>query len=438
MSADQQTDAADTPTTQEKAEVDAKNELLVEFTVSASWQDVNEEINKVALKYSADVKLAGFRKGKVPLDIVRSHYKEALTDEAVNNVINKQVVDKIQSDKIKVLSNPSIKNMEFEEGKDLKADIIVEVFPEINLPELEKLAIKVDKKEIQSEAYDEKKQIEAILEANKKRIPLKGRSLQEGDWTILQVQSRLMDSKRLTPKKEVPLLIDSNQEHDIQKLANSLIGRDVGDEITIKNNYPAEYKKKVWAGKEVEHYVKIQKGFEMVTPEFNQDFIKSIGYENEEVLKKKLKEDYEKFQVDVKEDKKLKLLVEKLNETVEFPVPRTLVEQEMIRLNSREGQMVQITNDQQKDEYLTNLKQKAEKSVKFSLIMDAVEQKYEIKVGSEELQQEMKKIAEANKVDLVKVRQYYSNPEKKKELEDSMTRIKVMDFLKEKITFREV
>lgn len=438
MSSDQQTDTEKAPTTHEKAEVEKKNELLVEFTVNASWQDINDEINKAAMKYSAEVKMAGFRKGRVPLDIVRSHYKEALTDEAVNNVINKQVVEKIQTDRLKVLSNPSVKKMDFEEGKDLSADIIVEVFPEIELPDIEKITIKVDKKEIQPEPYDEKKQIEALLDANKKRIPLQDRPLQEGDWVILQVQSRLMDSKRLTPKKEMPLFIDPNQEQDIQDLAKNLIGKKVDEEITIQAKYPKDYKKKVWADKEVEHYIKIQKGFEMVKPEFDEDFLKSIGYEDGEVLRKKLKEDYDKFQSDVQEDKKIKLLVDKLNEIVAFPIPQTLVEQEMIRLNSREGQMVQISNDEQREEYLNNLKKKAENSVKFTLIMDAVEKKYEIKVGSEELQQEMKKIAEANKVDLVKVRQYYSSSEKKKELEDSLTRIKVMDFLKEKITFKEV
>ena len=156
------------------------------------------------------------------------------------------------------------------------------------------------------------------------------------------------------------------------------------------------------------------------------------------MLKKKLKEDYEKYQQEVNEDKKIKLLIEKLNDTIKFNVPQSLVEQEMIRINSKEGQMMQITNDQQKEEYLANLKQKAENSIKFTLIMDAVEKKYDIKVPSDEIQEEMKKIADANKVDVVKVRQYYSNAEKRKELEDSLIRMKVMDFMKEKISFKEV
>ncbi len=437
MCADQQVEAADTATSANNQDVEPKD-LLVEFTVTASWNDINKEIDNVVLKHSTNVKMPGFHQGKVPLDVVRAHYKEALTDEAVNNVINKQVVEKIRTDKLKVLSNPTVKKLDFEEGKDLSADIVLEVFPEVEVPELENLVVEVGKKEMQIEPYDEEKQIDALLEGNQKRVPLQDRALQEGDWVMTQIQSRLMDSKRLTPKKELPLLIKEDQDQEIKDLVKNLLGKRVEEEFTIKAKYDKAYKKKAWAGKDIEHYVKIQKAFEMVKPEFNADFLKSIGYEDGEVLKKKLKEDYEKYQQEVNEDKKIKLLIEKLNDTIKFNVPQSLVEQEMIRINSKEGQMMQITNDQQKEEYLANLKQKAENSIKFTLIMDAVEKKYDIKVPSDEIQEEMKKIADANKVDVVKVRQYYSNAEKRKELEDSLIRMKVMDFMKEKISFKEV
>lgn len=424
---------------EKKNNIKKKDEdLFVRFVIKASKHKIEEKFDKIAAKYSSDIKLPGFRKGKIPIEVIKNRYKKSLTDEVITEVINDLTSEKIRKKKIEVVSSPIVEKINYKEGGDLTADIVVETFPTVVLPDLDKVEIEISKKDFDLEKYNEEKQINAVLEANKRKIPIGDKSIKDDDLVFVKLQSKMLDTKRMSPKKEVSFVLNKNEEFEIFDLYKEIVGKKIKDKVIFKRKYLDNYKKKIWSGKDVEHHIEVERVFEFVKPSFDKDFLKSIGYKDEESFKKKIKDEYEQYKRNYREDKIFKHIIDKLDEIVDFTTPETVIEQEVKRLDTQNSHLIKSTNEKQKIEYIDSLKTRAKKSVKFSFIIDAVEKKFNIKVSNEEIEEEYKKIAEINKVPIPEVRKFYLNHEKKRDLEESMLRIKVIDFLKTKIKIKEV
>lgn len=415
-----------------------KKDLSLKLDITVTADEIDKQIDQVARGYVGDIKLPGFRKGNVPLDIIKSRFKQLISDEAINKLIESHVYEKIQKDNLKVVSRPVVEKIDYPEGKNLRADVVVELFPEITLPDLSGIEVKISKKELAVEPYDEKKEIDGVMERNKRRVPVNDRLVKENDTVQLVVQSRFMDSKRMTKKREVMFLVNRESDFEIPDLMAEVTGKKQNDRLTLKRTYPVDYKKKNWAGKELEHYLEIKNVYEMKKAELNTEFLKSIGFNEEAAFKAKLKEEYEHYVKNQKEEKINDVLVSELAIKLDFPTPQTLLEQEMARMMSQYQPILKTMNEQQRKDYLDMLKKNVEKSVRFSLILDAVQLEFKLEISNDELENEYRRIAENNKFPLAEVRKYYMNSAEKEKLKDALLRTKMMSLVKEKIKISEV
>lgn len=427
------------PVGEEKKEEKKEKDLLVKFTISVPHTKVEEEFNEALLKYATEIKMPGFRQGKVPIELIKNRYKEVIQDEVVGKVVEKAVFEKIETDKMKIISRPEVKNIDYKEGKDITADIEVEVFPTVEIPYLETIEVKIPAAELKVEDYDEKKQIDLVLEANKRQVPVK-RAIKEGDYVMLKTQAKLLQTKRMTPRKSTHYLVNEKEPFEILDLAKEIIGKTNDDNLTFRRSYPVDYHKKPWAGKEIEHYITIESVSEWVKPELNKDFFKSIGFDDEESFKKKLKEEYDRMNSQQVEDKKLKHIVDTLCETIVFPLPQGLVEHEAARMAEQRQQRypVDFKDENQVKEYINSLKPEAEKSARFSFIIETIKEKFNLEVSGDDLEKQYKIIAEKNNLPLKEVRKFYMNKENAQNLKDTLLREKVTDLIKGKVTIKEV
>ncbi len=427
------------PTGEEKKEEKEEKDLLMKFTITVPHPKVEEEFNEALLKYANEIKLPGFRQGKVPIEVIKNRYKEVIQDEVVGKVVEKAVFEKIETDKIKIISQPAVKNIDYKEGKDITADIEVEVFPTVELPYLETIEVKIPAAELKIEDYDEKKQIDLVLDVHKRQAPVK-RAIKEDDYLMLKTQAKILQTKRMTPRKSTYYRVNEKEPFEILDLAKEIMGKTAGDNLTFRRSYPEDYHKKPWAGKEIEHHITVESVFEWVKPELNQDFLKSIGVDDEESFKKKLKEEYDRAKSHQVEDKKLKHIIDTLCETIVFPLPRGMVEHEAARMAEQRQQRypMNFKDEKQIKEYLESLKPEAEKSVRFTFIVEAVKEKFNLEVSSDDLEKQYKSIAEQNNLPVKEVRKFYMNKENAENLKDSLLREKVMDLIKGKVTIKEV
>ena len=412
-----------------------KKDLFVEFTIEIKNEEIEKSFNEALASYAADIKIPGFRKGKVPIEVVKSRYKDAITDEVKAKLVEEAVFERIKKDKIKILSQPNIKNIDYKEGKDLKAAVVVEAFPEVKLPDLGTLEVEIPARELDIESFDESKAIDRVLMANQRQAPVSKREIKDNDTVMLNYQSKTLDTKRMSRKKSAYYRVVKEEPFEILDLYNEMIGRKVKDKLMVKRIYPGDYKKKTWAGKEVEHYIEIENVFEMVKPNLDEAFLKSQGFTDEGAFKKKLKEDYEAYAQKSKEDKKMSFIIDKLNEVVDFPLPQSLVDQEMAQIVQQNPYSfnLNVKDEKEQQKVMDSLKTSAEKSVRFSFIVEAVKNEFKLEVSSSDLEKEYKRAAETNRVDVQEVRRFYMQKENKQNLEEALTRGKVIDLLKEKI-----
>ncbi|MEI6613315.1 MAG: trigger factor [Chrysiogenales bacterium] len=415
-----------------------ENLLLRRFQISMSREDITKEIDALAVQYSQKVKMPGFRQGKVPVDVVKKVYKQALEEEVLQQAVSKLAFARIEKDKIAFANEPYVEKMDHLEGQGLVADIAVEVLPDIQLPDLETLQVEIPGIVLKGEPFDEIKQIELILEANKRSLPVKDRPIQDNDLVLLLVQSTDMASKKKWPRQESYFMMKKENESEISGLYAELLGKKAEEKFSIQRSYPAGAVKKAWNGKKIEHQANIKSVFELKKPELDENFLKSLGLKSVEDFKIRLKEEYEHRQEHQKDEQVMDKIYERLLASSSFPIPRSLVEQEEARQLTQNKHPLNLKNDEEKNKLKELLFSQAEKVVRLSLILEQVHKQYHIDVTSEDIEKEYAHLARHNSLPEKEIEKYYEEQKKLDELKNHLLNVKLNEFIKEKIKIKEV
>ncbi|MCP4147012.1 MAG: trigger factor [bacterium] len=436
---EQPTETTETKET-ETAVAEEKNDSIVEFTIEIKNEEIQSNFEETLAKYAQEVKMPGFRQGKVPIDVIKSRFEGAINEEVVNKLLNDSIVKKIETDKLNIISQPSIKSLDHEPGKDLKAEVVVEIMPEMKLPDLESFEVEIEAKTLEIEPYEEEKTIDSVLQARATQQPVTDRGVKENDYAMLKYQSKILQTKKMTPKKEDNYLVTKEENFDIIDLFDDIVGKNINDKITLKRTYPADYKKKPWAGKDVEHYIEVKSIMEMVKPELDETFVKTQGMNTVDEFKAKLKEEHDNYMKNNIEEKKLAMVMAKLSDAVDINIPAALLEQEMSRMMQQNPYQFNNMQDKQPEELINMMKGNAAQSIKGSFIIEAVEKEFKLEVTGDDLEAEFKKAAEQSngQVDIKEVRKFYMKKENLGQLKSNLLRTKVFDLIKEKVKIKEV
>jgi len=411
--------------------------LLKRFEVSVSCQTIEMELDTLAAEYSKKVKLPGFRTGKVPVEVVKGKYRKALLDELKENLIQREAYAHIQKENLQVTAPPMAEKVEWEDGGALKANLVVEVFPDIDIPEFTGVEVAIPAEQMKPVEYDEADQVERALQSHERSIPVTGRGVQEKELIMFDVQTKILETKKMSPRTQGYFLLKPDGESEILDLYKEVLGKQPGDKLVLLRTYPDDYKKKKWAGKEVEHHLEVKAVYELKKPELTDDFLKSLGVTNEEEFRTRLREEFDHAQNHRREEIEMEHIFEYLDNTIEVTVPSVLLQQEIKRQLSRQQIPPQFASEDEKESFRKQLLAGAHRSVKLSLILDGVRKKFAIEVTQEDLQKEYHHLAEHHKVSEREVKKYYADKERMQQLKDHILDTKVIDFLRGRITIKE-
>jgi len=415
-----------------------ENPLIRRFQISMSREDLTREIDLLAEQYSRKMKMPGFRQGKVPVDVVKKVHSQALREEVIQQAVGRLAFARIEKDKIAVAGEPYVEKMDNLEGEGFQADIAVEVLPEIELPDLENLRVEIPAAALKGEAFDEARQVDRVLEANKRSVPVTGRAVSENDLVLLLVQSTDAASKRKWPRQESYFMMNRENQSEIAGLFDELLGKKGEERFTIERSYPADAPKKAWAGKKIVHLVEIKAVYELKKPELDEAFLQSLGLKSAEEFTRKLKEEYQHRQEHQRDDALLDGIYDKLLEATRFPVPRSLQEQEVARRLTQNRQPLSFKDDEEKAKFKELIFAQAEKSVRLSLILERVRERHQITVSGPDMDREYVHLAQHHQLPEKEIRRYYGEEKKAAELKEHVLQAKINEFLKEKIKVKEV
>jgi trigger factor len=431
-----------------KVEKVKEDKLLREYNVTIPANDITKRIDDKLAVLGKKVSLPGFRKGKVPLDVVKKKYKDEVLGEVIQEIVDSSSRTAITDNKLKPATQPSVEITSYADGKDLTYKMSVEVMPEIPEVKFDKISLKKQVAKI-SDA-DITKLIEEVAKNSKDFKPVTtARSAKTGDAVLIDFEGFVAGVAFAGGKGEGHRL-ELGSNTFIPGFEEQLVGSKKGEETTVKVTFPKEYHSADLAGKPAEFKIKIHDVLESVKAEINDEFAKKIGQKDLASLKTLIQTNLE---ADAKEMSRVlikKDLFDALEKAVKFDLPAKMVESELnsiiqqVKSSSDYGGHGHVHTDScdhsKDDEKLKKeYGQLAKRRVLLGILVTDIASREKIQVTNEEMNHALMNEASRYPGQEAKVVEFYrKNPQALQNLSGPVIEEKVVDKIFEMVKISDV
>jgi len=386
----------------------------IELTITLPWEDWQKEIEHASTEMAKNVKLPGFRKGKVPKAVVEQRFgREAVLVEAAEHAVSHSYPKVLNQENIEAIGHPAVKLEQFKEGEPLVYVVETDVMPTVVLGEWRKAIKKINQEADKQKLGVDDAEVEAELKRlTEMRAPLVtvARAAKEGDTALVDFEVK-QDGVVIEGGKSDnhPLVLGSNTF--IPGFEEEVLGMEAGETKTFSLVFPTEYHAKHLAGKPAEFTVTLRAVQEKQVPELTDEFVKTLGkFETLDELKKNIR-------IGIEEEQKAKALEDRRVQILDALVASTTLEYPEVLVHEEESRMLREFASQAEmmgmdfTEYLTRMGKteddvrkewspQAKKRIAAELVLQAVAKDEEIVVENEEIEEEINKTM-----------QYYKNVE---------------------------
>ena len=395
----------------------------VEIEVSA--EDFNNYYSQTLKKISADAEIPGFRKGKVPENMVEKRVtKEGVLSEAAEIAIRESWAKFLAESKEEAISQPQVEVIKIAKGNPLVFTAEFEILPEIKLPKLD--SAKVEKKEVEVTDQEVEDAIKWIQQSRAKYSE-KISGAEDGD--LVEFTFSCLDIENDPEKKDRIVL---GKGHYIEGLEDTLRGMKREEVREFETQHPQEKKEK-----KIKISVKVDSVKKVEIPEINDEWVKGLGaFNTVEELKKDIKEGIKKDKEVAEIQRVREESIKKLIEKTEIEVPKTLIKREqdfmLNNIKERCSSELKISFEEYlkqvkktEEEITKELEKIAKEKVKGFLVLHQIVKDEKIKVTEEEISQKIEEM----------LNQYPNKEEIKKTMDEVQVRLYIEDELKREKAF---
>ena len=425
--------------------VETTNEGLKRaYTVTIPATTITARVEGEIKKIAPQVKMPGFRAGKVPANLVKKMHGEAIHQDALNATI-REAMDKLVADHaLRPAMNPDVALGEgYEQGKDAELTVSLEVLPTIAAPSLDGLKLEKLVVPVAEDAVTEA--VERIA-SQQQRFEAKDGAAADGDQVIIDFTGKLDGVEFDGGKAEkAPLVIGSNRF--IPGFEEQLVGIKAGEERVITVTFPEDYQAANLAGKETTFEIVAHEVKAPAESKIDDDFAKELGLESLEQLQGLLKGQLEQETAGLTRTAMKRQLLDQLAAGHDFDVPPTMVEAEFSQIwqqltheaSHEEDPAAALAEiEAEKDDY----RKIAERRVRLGLLLSEIGQSNGVEVTAQEMQMLVSQAAQQYRPeDRQRFFEYVQqDPMMAAQLRAPLYEDKVVDFLIEKaeVTEREV
>ncbi|MFT7879440.1 MAG: trigger factor [Sulfurimonas sp.] len=360
---------------------------------------VEKNVDKLAQEAAKQVKVDGFRPGKVPVSVVKNLHGEKLQQDAEGEALKEFIDAGLKEAEIAaadMIGQPGFKKYEKGEN-EIDVEIEVSLRPTFKAEGYQEVMPEFEKPEAEEKAIDEK--IEEILTQQAPWVKIKRkRMVREGDMTLIDFEG-FIDGEAFEGGKAEKFNLQIGSGQFIPGFEDQIVGMKYEEERTVKVTFPEEYQSADLAGKEAEFKVKLHEIQEQVPEELTDELAQKIlgGEEGAtvETLKERIKSQLEREEISKIYQSELKpKIVEALVEKFDFALPNNIVEQE---IDAKINQKAQEMSEEELNEYKENpekvealrdeVRADAEASVKATFIVDEIAKKEGVTVEDQEVSQ---------------------------------------------------
>lgn len=416
--------------------------------VEIDVQTVDTTFETVTRDFQKHASLPGFRPGKAPRTIVENAFGTRIEEEVKRKLINESYRQALDQEKLQVVTQPDIEEIQFGRGKALQFAATIEVEPEFELPEYKGLPVKQEAR-VTTEADIEKAL--NVLRDQRAAYNDVARPVQEGDFVVVNytgtcegkpITELSPTARGLTEQKNFWVRVDNNSF--IPGFAPQLIGASAGEKRTVNVDYPADFVAPQLSGKKGVYEVEVVQVKERILPELNDEFAKSFGAESLEKLRAGVQTDLQN-ELNYKRKRETRnQLVGALLERVKCELPESVVMAEtrnviynLVRENQERG-VTKETIDKQKDEIYSVANSSAKDRVKVSFILNRIARKEGVKVNQEEIAERLMVLAQQYNMKPEKLAKEIRERDGFAEIHEQILTSKVLDFLELNAKVEEV
>lgn len=401
---------------------------MAKLTIEVPAEEVEKALQAAYLKERGKISLPGFRKGRVPRQMIEKMYgPEVFYDEAANRMISEAYTKAYDECELELVSQPKIEITQLEKGKEFIFTAEVAVKPEVKLGEYK--GLKVDKVSTRVTQKEVDEEIDKERERNARTIDVTDRAVQDKDQITLDFEG-FVDGVAFEGGKasDYPLTIGSGAF--IPGFEDQLIGANIDEEKEINVTFPEEYQAKELAGKAAVFKCTVHSIKAKELPELDDEFVSDVSEKSETVdaykaeVKAKIKERKENEGKQKREDQS----VEQAVANAEMDIPEAMISfqsRQMVDDFARRIMQQGMTMEQyfqftglSEEKMMEEFKPEAEKRIRTRLTLEAIVAAENIEVSEERLDEELQKMADSYKMEVDKLKEYMGENEKKQMKED--------------------
>ncbi len=378
-----------------KTTVERVDDTTVKLSVTVEADRVGQAIDEAATRLSTQVKVPGFRPGRVPRRVLETRLgKEALVQEAVREFLPQFYAEAAQAEQLDVVGPPEFDLDTFEDGKDAAFSATVEVRPEFEVPDYEGLQVPHPEWELTDDDINE--QLDSLRERFAELETVE-RPVEAGDYVVVTVVGE-RDGERLEEVSVEDLLyqvpvVPEGEESD-SALDRNLLGASAGDVLTFSDTLGPDYGE--LSGAEVDLTATVKEVKAKQLPELDDDFaITASEFDTIDELRDELRTQLGQHKKSQARAELRGKVVEAVCDLVEVPLPQSMVQQELrFRLNRLAQQAEQYGMSLEQylsavgtspQDAVSELEEEARQTVKAQLVVDAVGRKAEVDITQEDL-----------------------------------------------------
>ncbi|MBD3257869.1 trigger factor [candidate division GN15 bacterium] len=413
-----------------KVEVTQGKGLKRELKILIPAETVQTEMDKKYEEIRREADLKGFRKGKAPMNMIKSLYAGQVRADVVDELIKDTFPKAIMQEKLKVASPPSVTDLDLSDEGELSYTATIEVLPDIDTVgydglELETIEVDADDKEVD--------EVVEALQKDHSELRKLDRPAEDTDVVVADLH-KTADSKEAFPGTDFPeSQIDLANPLTVKEFKEQLVGVKAGDKKAVTVTYPDDYGDKKFAGATVTYDAEIKSVNERIMPEINDAFARQLGRgETALELRMSVRDDIKKQKAENLERIHKRDVMRQMCEKNPVEIPESLIEDYLDNVVEDFKSRSDEVGEQDEDEIRRKYRPVGIESMRWDLIWRTLARQEKIEVSPEDTEKWIKGFADYNQIPVEKAQEMLNASGKVEQLRDSLLEGKVLEFLIDK------
>jgi trigger factor len=379
-----------------------------EVDIEIPADEVTRNFQAVTKRYKKMARIPGFRSGKVPESLIRGRFAEQIRQDVMEAVLPEHFRAAIAAQHLRPISQPQVTKIDLEDGKPLRFKAAFEVIPEFSIDGYREVKVERPSTELTDAEVDA--ELARIRDSRSTMEPVtEERPLADGDFAQITFTGSVQTAEgeaQSGPATQQPIsgrdvMVEVGGPNTLESFNAALRGAEAGQQLKFEVSYPADFSERQLAGKRVAYDLEVKGIKKKIEPELNDDFAKELGpYESLADFTKQLREHMARDKQRHVQTETTNRLLDALVHRFEFPVPESLVQQQIdarldrgLRALASQGMRTEDMRNLDFDRLRAAQRPSATAEVKGSMLLDRIADAENVNVAEEDVENELQAIS---------------------------------------------